>query len=53
MEQIIEIIKIIENRIKDLKSEIEIKYMGQEFYENLEARIDELEGILAEINIQP
>jgi hypothetical protein len=48
MEQIIE---IIENRIKDLKSELEIKYMGQEFYENLEARIDELEGILTEIQM--
>ena len=50
MEQIIE---IIENRIKELKAELEIKYMGWEFYQNLESRIDELEGILAEINIQP
>ena len=48
MEQIIE---IIENRIKDLKAEREIKYMGQEFYQNLEARIDELEGILTEIQM--
>ena len=46
-----QIIEIIENRIKDLKSELEIKYMGQEFYQNLEARIDELEGLLAEIQM--
>ena len=53
MQQITQIVEFIENRIKDLKSELEIKYMGWEFYQNLESRIDELEGILAEINTQP
>lgn len=47
MEQVLQIIR---NRIASLVAEQAIQYMGGDYYDELQARINELEGLMDELS---
>lgn len=40
----------MQNRLESLQNELEIMYMGQAYYDELNARIDEVEQVIEYIN---
>lgn len=46
-------VKIIEDRLVALRNEIELPYMGKSFYSDIQSKIDELESLLNDLNVEP